>query len=69
MERKPNDQERATNRADYVWLLALSVGVAVGAGIGAAIGSIGAGIGIGTGAGVAVGLILYRRFKDNPGDD
>jgi hypothetical protein len=69
MEQKPSDQEPKESIAAYLWLLALSIGTAIGIGIGAAIGSTGAGLVIGVGAGVAVGLVLYRRFNSNSGND
>ena len=69
MEQKPNDRESKPNIAGYLWVLALSVGLATGVGIGVAIGHIGAGIAIGMGAGVVIGFFLYRRYSSNPSDD
>jgi len=69
VEQKPSNRETKANIAGYLWVLALSCGLAIGAGIGTAIGSIGAGIGIGVGVGVAVGLALRRRFSSNSSDD
>lgn len=65
VEQKPSNRETKANIAGYLWVLALSCGLAIGA----AIGSIGAGIGIGVGVGVAVGLALRRRFSSNSSDD
>lgn len=68
MTQEPSDREPQANLAVYLWILALSCGLAIGAGIGAALGRIGAGIGMGTAAGVAVGLLLLIRFKRNSAD-
>ena len=69
MKQEPSDQEPKADTANYLWILALSCGLAIGTGIGAAIGSIGAGIGIGMSAGVAIGLVLYRRPRRDSSDD
>jgi hypothetical protein len=69
VEQKPSNRETKANIAVYLWVLALSCGLAIGAGIGAAIGRIGAGIGIGVGVGVAVGFFLLRRFSSSSSED
>jgi hypothetical protein len=69
MDGEPGDQDSELGIPAYLWVVALSCGLAIGAAIGVALGSIGLGIGIGLPIGAAAGLIASRRFGSNSRED